>query len=363
MSSARYLLIQLKRIGDFILTAPAVQALRAARPHAEIVLLVPMQVTALAECVPGVDRIIPYRSGRANLETWGSALAGEWEAVLDFTGTDRAALIVQLSRAVHRLGYAKFAGHRLRRMAYTHLSEASVRDLHTVDFHLALVNELLGQLGEHAPDPATHPEPGPALITAHALRESMRSRLADLGVPRDARYAIIHPGTAREEKFWLDDRWAEVAAHLHDGHGLHVLLTGSGDGLEKSHLARLKTALRTPVVDLTGSCSLLETAALIAGSQVIVGVDSMAMHLSALQHRPQVALFGPTNPFHWRARMSTLWCSLQLGSCLKRCSSPRLKGEKWLQFPPGRCFRRWIRLSLDYAEGGAMLNSLAPRRQ
>ncbi|WP_081892432.1 glycosyltransferase family 9 protein [Verrucomicrobium sp. BvORR106] len=333
MSSARYLLIQLKRIGDFILTAPAVQALRAARPDAEIVLLVPTQVTALAECVPGVDRIIPYRAGRANLETWGSALAGEWEAVLDFTGTDRAALIVQLSRAVHRLGYAKFAGRRLRRMAYTHLSEASVRDLHTVDFHLALVNELLGQLGEHAPDPATHPDPGPALVTAHALRDDMRSRLASLGVHRDARYAIIHPGTAREEKFWLDDRWAEVAAHLHDRHGLHVLLTGSGDGLERHHLERLKTALHTPVVDLTGACSLMEMAALIAGSQMIVGVDSMAMHLAALQHRPQVALFGPTNPFHWRARHERSVVLTPEGDLPQKVFKPKAKGGEMAAIP------------------------------
>jgi ADP-heptose:LPS heptosyltransferase len=34
----------------------------------------------------------------------------------------------------------------------------------------------------------------------------------------------------------------------------------------------------------------------------MVGVDSMAMHLAAMFERPQVALFGPTNPFHWRPR-------------------------------------------------------------
>jgi ADP-heptose:LPS heptosyltransferase len=28
----------------------------------------------------------------------------------------------------------------------------------------------------------------------------------------------------------------------------------------------------------------------------------MAMHLASLFARPQVALFGPTNPFHWRPR-------------------------------------------------------------
>ena len=313
MPGPRYLLIQLKRIGDFILTAPAVQALRTAQPGAEIVLLVPANVAALAECVPGVDRIITYQAGRANLETWGSAIAGEWEAALDFTGTDRAALVTKLSRATHRLGYEKFAGQKLRRMAYTHLSVASVRELHTVDFHLALVHELMGQIGELEPD-VSNPvgeasSAGPALVIHAEARHSAQAKLAAAGLQLDRPYAILHPGTAREEKFWLDERWAEVAAHLHKAHGLQIVLTGSGDGLEKPHLERLRALLPpTPVVDLTGRGSLIEMAALIEGSRLIVGVDSMAMHLAALLLKPQVALFGPTNPYHWRAR--------HVGSCV-----------------------------------------------
>jgi len=44
MPPCRILLIQLKRIGDSILTAPAVEALRAAYPKAEIVMLMPNKV-------------------------------------------------------------------------------------------------------------------------------------------------------------------------------------------------------------------------------------------------------------------------------------------------------------------------------
>jgi ADP-heptose:LPS heptosyltransferase len=33
-------------------------------------------------------------------------------------------------------------------------------------------------------------------------------------------------------------------------------------------------------------------------------VDSAPVHLAAATNIPQVALFGPTNPFHWRPRRS-----------------------------------------------------------
>lgn len=288
----RILIIQLKRIGDFILTAPAIAALRAARPDAELVLLVPSSVAGLAALLTKVDRIIPFKSQSMNLEAWGSALAGEWEACLDFTGTDRSAILTKLSRATHRLGYSKFSGGGLRAMAFTHLSEASVRELHTVDFHLALVRDFVSW--------KALPDSLPAVSVPPALAARAHQKLKEAGI--SGPYAILHAGTAREEKFWLDDRWAEVAAHLHRAMELPVVLTGTGTGLEEPHLKSLKKSLQVPVTDLCGKVSLEELAALIAGCELIVGVDSMAMHLAASFQRRQVALFGPTNPFHWRAR-------------------------------------------------------------
>jgi len=304
----RILIIQLKRIGDFILTAPALAALRSAFPQAEIVLLVPKSVAELAGCIPAVSRVIAYQSGAANLETWSSAMVGEWDACLDFTGTDRSALVTKLSGAKQRLGYEKFASKGLRRLAYTRLIKANVRELHTVDFHLALVEALKIQDSGFKIQGECHSDlvssvlhlASPIFGLPKRVMTEMRQKLAVAGIT--GRFAIVHPGTAREEKFWLDERWAEVCAALHNDFGLQVVLTGSGDGLEKSHLRTLKKQLHVPVVDLTGQCSLVELAALIAQCAIIVGVDSMAMHLAAQFRTPQVALFGPTNPFHWRPR-------------------------------------------------------------
>jgi ADP-heptose:LPS heptosyltransferase len=36
----------------------------------------------------------------------------------------------------------------------------------------------------------------------------------------------------------------------------------------------------------------------------LITVDSAPMHLAAATRTPQVILFGPTNPFHWRPRES-----------------------------------------------------------
>ena len=87
--------------------------------------------------------------------------------------------------------------------------------------------------------------------------------------------------------------------------------------MEQSHLARIEARLSRPslgasqseaatgsVVDLSGKTDLLTLAALIAQAQLVVTVDSAPMHRAAATRTPQVVLFGPTNPFHWRPRES-----------------------------------------------------------
>lgn len=297
MKAQRLLILQLKRIGDTILTAPVVAALRERNPEAEIVMVVPESVAELVECFTGVTRVQPYRSLSLNAGLWASIALGEWDACYDFTGTDRSALMTALSRAKQRHGYAKFA-HGLRASSYTHLCEASVRDLHTVDFHLALV--------EHG---AWSTEHGAERCLAIATSEDQRSTRAQQGP-----YAVVHIGTAREEKFWPAERWAEVIEHLLSSEsplhapssmphaGPSVLITGTNVGLERPHLDRLRSMLKVPVIDLTGQLSLVALAGVIDQCALAIGVDSMAMHLAAMFGRPQVVLFGPTNPFHWRPR-------------------------------------------------------------
>ena len=294
----RILLIQLKRIGDFILTAPAVAALRQAHPEAEIVAIVQANVTGLARCIPGLDRVLPYGGSALNAPAWASLLLGEWDLCLDFTGTDRSALMAWLSRAKQSVGYAKFASSRWRARAYTELCEASVRDLHTVDFHLAQVEcaaqKAMGDSAAPPPAPLARRFEGSAFMRVPAASSHLPSPISHRPL------AVIHLGTAREEKFWVDERWAEIIEHIATTH--QVVLTGTNAGLERPHLDRLRALLRVPVTDLTGRLSLVQLASLIEQCDLALGVDSMAMHLAAMFQRPQVVLFGPTNPFHWRPR-------------------------------------------------------------
>ena len=279
----RILVLQLKRIGDAVLTAPALGSLRLAFPDAAITLVLAGACGQLGPLFPGVD-VLTWRPGSLNAGVLARIARGGWDAVLDFTGSDRSALLALLSRAPRRAGWEKFARGALRRRASNRRSGASVRDLHTIDFHHALVRELV-------PD---------ASVVADAGHLVIPDDVVVPGLPD--RFVAVHPGTARAEKFWPAGSWAEVLRHLAGAHGLPMVVTGGLAPEEQAHLAEVKRAAGVDVLDLSGKLTLAQLGRVASACRAAVTVDTGMMHLLAAWERPQVCLFGPTNPWHWAPR-------------------------------------------------------------
>lgn len=284
----RILLIQLKRIGDAILTTPALVALRETFPHAHLTLAIDGNAAGLAEALPADEILIRRRGG---FGFWRKIVTGRFDATLDFTGNDRSALVAALSRAPHRLTYERFARKPLRRRIYTDFVDSSVRDRHTADHHTDLLQPL-GIRINNVPSQLALPE------SAHT---QAGAALAEYGITEP--FTILHPGTARAEKYWPAECWARLIPQLRGP----LVITGSADPSEQAHLARISAQLSTfnfqpPPANLAGTLSLTASAALIQRASLVIAVDSAPVHLADALGTPVVALFGPTNPYHWRPR-------------------------------------------------------------
>jgi predicted lipopolysaccharide heptosyltransferase III len=282
------LLIQLKRIGDLILTTPAISALREKFPDASISLVVSAAVKELLPAITGIDKVYEVRGKTDDALDWIALSLGKFDYCFDFTRNDRSAFLTFLSGARKRIT----ADHpqlrtKLRARSYNELVDAPVGFLHTVDYHLAL----LKPLGiENASRAIRLVLPDSTVSEAEAL----------LGSTQD--FVCFHPGSARAEKFWEPGRWAETIDHCASETGLTCVLTGGRSPVEQAQIASIKKAARSTPVDLSGKTSLLTLAALVRKARLLVTVDSAPMHFAAAWNTPQVVLFGPTNPFHWHPR-------------------------------------------------------------
>jgi ADP-heptose:LPS heptosyltransferase len=285
----KILLIQLKRIGDLVLTTPAIAAIRDALPTAKIALAVSRAGEQLLPAISGVERAFVLRGNLRDAPQWLGVGSTRFDYCIDFTHNDRAAYLALASGARHRIT-AKYVElqSKVRSRFYNQLLPCPVRVLHTIDYHLALI-EPLGV--RNAPREIHLNLPGTAIASADEL-------LRGGGIDRD--FLLLHPGSARAEKFWEPERWAAIVAHAREAYNLPSVITGASSALEQSHIGAIKSASREPFTDLSGKTDLLGLAALVKRARLLVTVDSAPMHFAAAFHTAQIALFGPTNPFHWR---------------------------------------------------------------
>ena len=61
-------------------------------------------------------------------------------------------------------------------------------------------------------------------------------------------------------------------------------------------------SIRNPQSAILFPADLLTLAALVERAALVISCDTATVHFAAAFARPQIALFGPTNPFHWRPR-------------------------------------------------------------
>ena len=288
------LLLQLKRIGDLVLTTPVIAALRDKFPEAVLTLIVSPEGAPLLPAITGVDRTYVIQRKLSDVKIFRAVSREKFDYCIDFTGNDRSALLAWLSGAQKRIASTwTRVQSKFRAGAYNEFVADRVSDLHTLDFHLTLV-EPLGI--RDASTTIKLQVPAAAREKANEIRRAHRI---------DHPFVIFHPGSARMEKFWHAQRWAEVIDYARTVLKFTPVLTSGNSALEQRHIAEIKSKLAQPVIDLSGKIDLLTLTALIEQARMIVTVDTAPMHLAAAMETPQVILFGPTNPFHWRPRQSS----------------------------------------------------------
>jgi predicted lipopolysaccharide heptosyltransferase III len=284
------LVLQLKRIGDLILTMPAIATLRANFPDARVTLVVSNECVDLLPAISRVDRVLMAQRNLSDAALFLAVARERFDCCIDFTRNDRSAFLALLSGARKRVvSYRVRDQSKTRARIYNEFVDNRMRDMHTIDYNLAL----LEPLGLRNVSRALR------LDLPDAAREKADQLRRDSKI--DNRFIIFHPGSKRIEKFGDP---ARAANHAGRNNNIDLVLTSGASPLEQTHVAQIKTKTRRQLVDLSGKTDLLTLTALIAQARLLVTVDSAPMHLAAAIQTPQIVLFGPTNPFHWRPRES-----------------------------------------------------------
>jgi ADP-heptose:LPS heptosyltransferase len=251
------LVIRRGGLGDTVLTAPLLAALRSAgyAPH----FAGNVDFARLFRRYHAADRVLSTE----DLELWAVAL--------DSPAGERARARLGAYELVFGEGLA-LPGHRAA-IPFDPVPRSGAG-------HAAA--QLLSQLVRALPDLPAAPDPVPRLVRLRAP------------VARGAE-VLIHPGSGSVAKCWDPHELARVARTLVVRGRRVTVVVG-----EAEH-ARAATLLEPfdPSVDVLHEPSIDDLAGRIATAACFVGNDSGPAHLAAALLVPTVAVFGPTDPELW----------------------------------------------------------------
>jgi len=132
----------------------------------------------------------------------------------------------------------------------------------------------------------------PHLEIAPSVRERVSEKLK-ARIKSNSPLIIIQTGPTWPIREWPQTAWAGLIAELKKNCGATVVQIGTD-----SHLSLGTTEVPDlpGVVSLVNQLSLEESCAIIAISQLFIGIDSGLLHIAAALRVPCVGVFGPTSP-------------------------------------------------------------------
>jgi len=281
-SRGKILVIRGGAIGDFILTLPAIAALRKIFPDAYLEVLGYPHIAQLALAGGLVDRIESIGSrALAGFFARNGELAeelvdyfSEFDLIISYLYDPDQIFRTNVSRCTR----AQFiAGpHRPNERSTIHATQLYLKPLE----HLAIFDA----------DPVPRLRVG--VDSASPTSPLFRNAEAN------ERVLALHPGSGGEHKNWPEAKWAELLQNLINETSFNLLLVG-GEA-EGERLQRLGAALPPARVRVAQSRPLAELAQMLQQCAGFIGHDSGISHLAAAVGLPGLILWGDTTEEIWR---------------------------------------------------------------
>lgn len=276
----KILVIQTAFIGDLVMSTPIFRALHELYPDAEIhALTIPASAIILKHS-PFVKKVILFNK-RKDL---GSKITSFF-SVVNQLRAEKYDIAVSIQHSITSSLLMLIAGIKIRignqRQKFLTHQITIPKGLH----NRQRVLSLLGALSDRKFSEETE------IFLSEEELEVARGIIEKHGKPT-AKIIVIAPGSVRKTKKWQAESYSQLAKMLVNK-GMDVYFIGGSD--EKSECAEIIAKSECPdIPNLAGELNLLESAALISLSDLLICNDSSPLHLANAVKTDVFAFFGPT---------------------------------------------------------------------
>ncbi|MDR0807208.1 MAG: lipopolysaccharide heptosyltransferase RfaC [Enterobacteriaceae bacterium] len=283
----RVLIVKTSSMGDVLHTLPALTDAQTALPDIQFDWVVEEGFAQIPSWHNAVDRVIPvairrWRKSWFHAETRKERAAfiaqlqeRQYDAVIDAQGLIKSALLITRKAKGIKHGQDRHSAREPLASWFYDVKHNIQKNQHAVERTRQLFALSLGY-------------PVPTRKGDYAIASRFLAMPAD-----DAnQYLVFLHATTRDDKHWPEQHWRELIALLANS-GLKIKLPW---GTPHEHQRAIRLAQNFQHVEILPKLSLEDVAKILAGAKAVVSVDTGLSHLSAALDRPNITLYGPTDP-------------------------------------------------------------------
>ena len=258
-------------IGDVLIIIPALRLIKSTFPDAELTLVTNSAVSELAAVLEIADKIFsfdfPWTGKTDKIKYWEV-----WDAIkilrrenfdlgIDFKGDMRNLMFLWKTGSKFRLGFDGTGGSYLLTHSFPFPFLTHQRDRALQLIRLIGLNQKVDNLPINIPN----------------------------DIDSEKNFIVLHPGANHKERQWSQRNWIKLAKLL--DHSYKIALVKTDDSVETINALK---EIYPNIFIFTGS--LVSFGRWLQHQKILIGMDSMAVHLAGVLGIPSLAIFGKQNP-------------------------------------------------------------------
>lgn len=273
----RILIVRTDRIGDVVLTIPAIRALKRAYPAAHVAVWVNPSTRDLIDGLPYVDEIVlqPQAGWMGYLKLLFYLLKSRFDLAVIYHTKRKTNLMCWLAGIPMRLGY--FNNKFGWALTCPVKDERHLGVKHELDYCFDLLKVIDVPRIDDYLELALKPE-------TEVWADNIFCRAFDKARPVIA----LHPDASCSSRHWPVASFAALSERLQQSCGAQVVIIGSA--------TTKKAAAAIAGVDYTGCFSMAQTIAFLRRCSLLISNDSGPVHLAAAVNTPVISLFLRVQP-------------------------------------------------------------------
>jgi ADP-heptose:LPS heptosyltransferase len=302
------LCIRADNMGDIIMSAPAIRALKETF-NCRITLLTSSMGKPIVPSLPEIDEVLVYnvpwvKAGKtlspdACVELVNEIKRPNFDAAVILTAYSQsalpAAMLAYMAGIPLRLAYCRENPYELLTHWVPDKEPYSVI-LHQVQRDLQLVQSV----GAYTANDRLWLK-----FNSSAL-ETALVKLVKQEVDVQRSWIIVHTGVSEKKREYPVEQWIETVKLLQQHFNVPILLTGAES--EKAQAQHIQQATGKNVYVAAGLFTIEEFIAVVHAAQLVISVNTATVHIAAATGTPLVVLYALTNPQHtpWKTRSKVL---------------------------------------------------------